>query len=183
MASLTSTTSWSIAANPQAQETPSRKFRGEFGHTPLSMDEKIPWRCRQLVIGTGNHGALPVMNDVKAEATRRKVELIVVPTAEAIKILNERHKATQRDFARNLLTDSGGAGRVMPPNPRRNVDQNPDLPRVVFINLAGDCFMTVPNIYYSSIGLRKCSRKIRERCSRSSGSSADVTTGSATTNA
>jgi hypothetical protein len=73
------------------RKKPSRKFRGEFGHTPLSIDEKIPWRCRRLVIGTGNHGGLPVMEDVKAEAKLRKVELVIVRTAQAIKELNERH--------------------------------------------------------------------------------------------
>jgi hypothetical protein len=31
----------------------SRKFRGAYGHTPLSIDEDIPWRCRRLVVGTG----------------------------------------------------------------------------------------------------------------------------------
>ena len=31
----------------------SRKFRGASGHTPLSVAEDIPWRCRRLVIGTG----------------------------------------------------------------------------------------------------------------------------------
>jgi hypothetical protein len=76
------------------KKKPSRKFRDEFGHTPLSIEEKIPWRCRRLVIGTGNDGALPVMKDVEAEAERRKVDLVVVPTADAIKILNERHKKT-----------------------------------------------------------------------------------------
>ncbi len=76
------------------RKKPSRKFRGEFGHTPLSIDEKIPWRCRRLVIGTGNHGALPVMMDVKAEAKRRKVDLVVVPTADAIEILNGQHRRT-----------------------------------------------------------------------------------------
>jgi hypothetical protein len=30
----------------------SRKFRGAYGHTPLSAEEDIPWRCRRLVIGT-----------------------------------------------------------------------------------------------------------------------------------
>ena len=30
----------------------SRKFRGGYGHTPLSVAEDIPWRCRRLVIGT-----------------------------------------------------------------------------------------------------------------------------------
>ena len=39
----------------------SRMFHGAYGHTPLSIDEDIPWRCRRLVIGTGADGALPVM--------------------------------------------------------------------------------------------------------------------------
>ena len=34
----------------------SRKFRGAYGHTPLSAEEDIPWRCRRLVIGTGADG-------------------------------------------------------------------------------------------------------------------------------
>jgi len=35
----------------------SRKFRDAYGQTPLSVAEDIPWRCRQLVIGTGADGA------------------------------------------------------------------------------------------------------------------------------
>ena len=31
---------------------PSKKFRDNFGHTPLSIAEDIPWKCRQLIIGT-----------------------------------------------------------------------------------------------------------------------------------
>jgi hypothetical protein len=31
----------------------SKKFRDDFGHTPLSVEEDIPWKCRRLVIGTG----------------------------------------------------------------------------------------------------------------------------------
>jgi hypothetical protein len=31
----------------------SKKFREAFGHTPLSAEEKIPWKCSRLVIGTG----------------------------------------------------------------------------------------------------------------------------------
>ena len=61
----------------------SRKFRGAHGHTPLSIDEDIPWRCR-LVIGTGADGALPVMRQVRDEARRRKVDLVAFPTAQAI---------------------------------------------------------------------------------------------------
>ena len=70
------------------KKKPSKQFRDTFGHTPLSVGEKIPWKCRRLVIGTGE-GALPVMPEVKREATRRKVKLLVVPTAEAIKALQD----------------------------------------------------------------------------------------------
>ena len=28
----------------------SRKFRDAFGHTPLSLEEKIAWKCRRLVV-------------------------------------------------------------------------------------------------------------------------------------
>jgi hypothetical protein len=67
----------------------SRKFRGASGHTPLSVAEDIPWRCRRLVIGTGADGALPVMQQVRDEARRRKVDLVVLPTAEAISTLTK----------------------------------------------------------------------------------------------
>ncbi len=36
----------------------SKKFRDAFGHTPLSVEEKIPWKCRRLVIGTGPSSTL-----------------------------------------------------------------------------------------------------------------------------
>jgi hypothetical protein len=65
----------------------SKRFRDTYGHTPLSIAEGIPWRCRRLVIGTGAHGALPVMAQVRQEAQRRNVELVVLPTAEAIQVL------------------------------------------------------------------------------------------------
>jgi hypothetical protein len=67
----------------------SKKFRDTFGHTPLSIEEEIPWKCRTLVIGTGVNGALPVMDEVKKEADRRKVKLVILPTAQAIEKLNE----------------------------------------------------------------------------------------------
>jgi hypothetical protein len=62
----------------------SRKFRGAYGHTPLSIDEDIPWHCRRLVVGTGAEGSLPVMQQVRDEARRRNVDLVVLPTVEAI---------------------------------------------------------------------------------------------------
>jgi hypothetical protein len=67
----------------------SKKFRDAYGHTPLSLEENIPWRCTRLVVGTGAHGRLPVMDDVKREADKRGVQLIVLPTAEAIKVLRK----------------------------------------------------------------------------------------------
>jgi len=71
----------------------SRKFRHLYGHTPLSMEEKMPWKCRRLVIGTGT-GALPVMQEVKREAKRRKVELLILPTEQAIALLKEKPAET-----------------------------------------------------------------------------------------
>ena len=71
----------------------SKKFRDAFGHTPLSLEEKIPWKCHRLVVGTGE-GALPVMDEVKREANRRKVELLILPTEDAMKILNHRIEMT-----------------------------------------------------------------------------------------
>jgi hypothetical protein len=71
----------------------SKKFRETFGHTPLSLEEDIPWKCTRLVIGTGAYGRLPVMDDVKRKARERGVQLVVLPTAEAIKVLQkDRHK-------------------------------------------------------------------------------------------
>jgi hypothetical protein len=35
-------------------------------------------------VGTGAHGALPVMDDVGQQAADRDVELLILPTADAI---------------------------------------------------------------------------------------------------
>jgi hypothetical protein len=75
------------------KKKPSKTFRDEFDHTPVSVEEKIPWKCKRLVIGTGM-GALPVMKEVKTEAKRRSVELVIVPTAEALKLLEAKPKKT-----------------------------------------------------------------------------------------
>jgi hypothetical protein len=72
----------------------SKEFRETFGHTPLSVAENIPWKCTCLVIGTGAYGRLPVMDDVKREAKNRRVKLVVLPTAEAIKVLQKQQKKT-----------------------------------------------------------------------------------------
>ena len=72
---------------PKRKKKPSKVSRGEFGHTPLSIEEEIPWDCRRLVVGTGASGGLPVMDEVKREATSRQVALVTTPTREAIEAL------------------------------------------------------------------------------------------------
>jgi hypothetical protein len=72
----------------------SKELRNEFGHTPLSLAENIPWGCRCLVVGAGANGALPVMDEVRREASRRGVELVVVPTEQAIELLNRQPENT-----------------------------------------------------------------------------------------
>ena len=71
----------------------SKKFKDSFGHTPLSLEEEIPWKCRHLVVGTGT-GALPVMDEVRREARQRKVDLIILPTEEAMEHLNQQPEKT-----------------------------------------------------------------------------------------
>ena len=75
----------------ERDKKPSKKYREAFGHTPVSADEKIPWACRRLVIGTGT-GALPVMDEVKREAARRGVKLLILSTAAAIEELEAHPK-------------------------------------------------------------------------------------------
>ena len=72
----------------------SKSFREEFGHTPLSVEESLPWKCKRLVIGTGANGAMPVMKEVQLEAEHRQVELLVLPTQKAIEFLNQHPQST-----------------------------------------------------------------------------------------
>jgi hypothetical protein len=65
----------------------SQPLRERYGHTPLSLLEPIPWDCRRLIVGTGADGALPIDPDVVAEARRRGIELVTVPTEEACTLL------------------------------------------------------------------------------------------------
>jgi len=68
---------------------PSKARREEFGHTPLTAAEKIPWDARQLWIGTGAYGRLPVADDVQEEARRRGVKVVIRKTPELVKLFNE----------------------------------------------------------------------------------------------
>ena len=76
------------------KKKPSQAFRDRFGHTPLSLEERIPWKCERLVIGTGAQGALPVMRQVVDEAKRRGVELTAVRTEKAIELLRDAGRET-----------------------------------------------------------------------------------------
>ena len=66
---------------------PSKAHRDEYGHTPLTAAETIPWGGKLLIIGTGHDGQLPVTPDVYDEARRRHVKILAVPTTEACKLL------------------------------------------------------------------------------------------------
>jgi hypothetical protein len=72
----------------------SKPLRDRYGHTPLSLLEPIPWDCRRLIVGTGADGALPIDPDVVAEASRRGVDLVAVPTEEACALLADADLAT-----------------------------------------------------------------------------------------
>jgi hypothetical protein len=77
---------------------PSKALRARYGHTPLTTAEDIPWTCTRLVIGSGAAGALPIEDEVAAEAQRRGVELLIVPTADAIQQLR-----TSMDEGTNVI--------------------------------------------------------------------------------
>ena len=76
------------------KKKPSKPFRADYGHTPLSTAEDIPWQCRRLVVGTGANGALPVMEDVRREAQARHIALVIAPTANAIEELSNEDDDT-----------------------------------------------------------------------------------------
>jgi len=85
------------------KKKPSKKFREQFGNTPLSIEEEIPWRCHQLVIGSGAYGRLPIMQEVRREAERHKIKLLVLPTTEAIEVLRREPRRHQRNSSRDVL--------------------------------------------------------------------------------
>ena len=68
---------------------PSKLRKTEFGHTPLTSAEKIPWSGRRIWIGTGAHGGLPVTSDLRDEARRRGVQLLEKPTPEIVRLINK----------------------------------------------------------------------------------------------
>jgi hypothetical protein len=71
---------------------PSKQFREKFGHTPLSGRGRNSLEGKRLIVGTGAHGALPVMDEVLAEAKRRGIEVIAAPTSEVCQLLEDVKK-------------------------------------------------------------------------------------------
>jgi hypothetical protein len=69
------------------KKKPSKPYRNQFGHTPLSAGEQLPWGGSRLIIGTGAHGSLPIMSEVIEEAGRRGVDLVAVPTEDACRLI------------------------------------------------------------------------------------------------
>jgi hypothetical protein len=70
---------------------PSKPRKVEYGHTPLTSDETIPWSAPRLIIGTGAGGRLPITDDLYREAKRRGVEVVARPTAEACELISNSH--------------------------------------------------------------------------------------------
>lgn len=62
---------------------PSKVHREHYGHTPLSVDEAIPWSASVLIIGTGASGRLPIMPELYEEARQREVEVVTELTQDA----------------------------------------------------------------------------------------------------
>lgn len=67
---------------------PSRGRKAEFGHTPLTAEEDLPWEADTLWIGTGAYGRLPVVKEVGEEAERRGVTLVLEKTPEMVERVN-----------------------------------------------------------------------------------------------
>jgi hypothetical protein len=68
---------------------PSKPRRDEFGHTPLTAEEKLPWSGKRLWIGTGASGLLPVTDELRREARRRGVELLIESTHRLVERINQ----------------------------------------------------------------------------------------------
>lgn len=69
------------------RKKPSKRYRDRFGHTPLSVEESIPWGGPKLIVGTGADGLLPIMTEVYELAVRRNVEIVALPTETACRLI------------------------------------------------------------------------------------------------
>jgi hypothetical protein len=78
------------------KKKPSHPYRQEYGHTPLSLSETIPWGGAMLIVGTGASGRLPIMPEVADEAARRGIELVAAPTPQIMELLRAREPTSVR---------------------------------------------------------------------------------------
>ena len=69
------------------KKKPSKRYRADYGHTPLTPEEAVPWSAPLLIIGTGANGQLPVTREFYREATVRGIRVVARPTAEACELL------------------------------------------------------------------------------------------------
>ncbi len=81
----------------------SKPFRGAFGHTPLSIEENIPWDCRRLVVGTGADGALPGDGPGQARGRSSRGAVADCPDCSGHPGAAGRAEGDERDLARDLL--------------------------------------------------------------------------------
>ena len=75
---------------------PSKVYREQYGHTPLSADEEIPWGGKRLIVGTGAYGKLPVMPEILDEARKRGIEVVAVPTEDACGLISKIERKNVR---------------------------------------------------------------------------------------
>ncbi len=62
----------------------SKSFKTDYGHTPLTLQENIPWDCDTLIIGIGMSGKLPITEAVKSKAKEKGIALIMLKTRKAV---------------------------------------------------------------------------------------------------
>ena len=67
----------------------SRKLKEQYGgHTPLTPQENIPWDCKNLIIGNGFYGSMPVSPEFQEEADKRGIQVIIMDTPTALSLLS-----------------------------------------------------------------------------------------------
>ena len=87
----------------------SRKYRETYNHTPLSREEvaEILGRCpgvEAVVIGTGQYGALPVMDEAISYLREQGIEYYVDKTPRAIDYVRNLARSGRRFLAILHLT-------------------------------------------------------------------------------
>jgi len=78
------------------EKKPSKAYREQYGHTPLSTDEEIPWGGKRLIVGTGAYGNLPIMPAILEEAKQRGIEIVALPTDEACRLISKKENKKVR---------------------------------------------------------------------------------------